>query len=151
MIPPAGCGLAGPSALLPSQPVRPVAIAAAALSRLHNTTGPQEQTMALQVLQINYTFAGSREDFEEQFGPAAADIAAVPGLRWKVWLFDEATFLGGGWYLFDDEATLHAYLDGPIVASIKSHPAFSNLSVQTAGVLEGPTAITRGPLAAASE
>jgi hypothetical protein len=102
--------------------------------------------MALKVLQINYTFAGSREEFEEQFGPAAGDIAGVPGLRWKVWLFDEATSAGGGWYLFDDEAALQAYLEGPIVASIKSHPAFSNLRVHTSGVLEGPSVVTRGPL-----
>jgi hypothetical protein len=102
--------------------------------------------MSPQLLQINYKFNGSRADFEREFGPVASEIAKVPGLRWKVWLFNEAESRGGGCYLFDDEASLHAYLGGSVVAALKSHPAFSELSVQTFAVLEGPTTVTRGPV-----
>jgi hypothetical protein len=102
--------------------------------------------MSPQLLQINYKFNGSRADFEREFGPMASEIAKVPGLRWKVWLFNEAESRGGGCYLFDDEASLHAYLGGSVVAALKSHPAFSELSAQTFTVLEGPTTVTRGPV-----
>ena len=102
--------------------------------------------MAPQLLQINYRFNGTRVDFEREFGPLAAGIAKVPGLRWKIWLIDEAASRGGGTYLFADEASLRAYLDGPIVAALKSHPAFSELSVRAFAVMEGPTAVTRGPI-----
>jgi len=81
--------------------------------------------MSPQLLQINYMFNGSRADFEREFGPLAAEIAKVPGLRWKIWLVNEAESRGGGSYLFDDEPSLRAYLDGPVVAALKSHPAFS--------------------------
>jgi hypothetical protein len=102
--------------------------------------------MSLQLLQINYKFNGSRADFEREFGPVAAEIAKVPGLRWKIWLFDEVEARGGGHYLFDDESSLSAYVDGPVVTALKSHAAFSELAVQTFAVLEGPTAVTRGPV-----
>lgn len=102
--------------------------------------------MSAQVLQINYKFNVSRADFEREFGPVAAEIAKVPGLRWKIWLFNEAESSGGGCYLVDDEASLQDYLGGPVVAALKSHPAFSQLWVQTFAVLEGPTAVTRGPV-----
>lgn len=99
----------------------------------------------MQILQINYQFAGNRAEFESQFGPVAEEIAKVPGLRWKIWLFDEAESRGGGIYLFDDAAAVEAYLAGPVVAALKTHPAFSDLSVRQFDVLQGPTAITRGP------
>jgi hypothetical protein len=104
--------------------------------------------MSPQVLQINYKFSGSGSDFEREFGPVAAEISRVPGLRWKLWLFDEAESRGGGIYLFDDEAALQGYLSGPIVAALKSHPAFSDLNVQAFTVLEQPTTLTRGPVEA---
>jgi hypothetical protein len=80
----------------------------------------------------------------------AAEIAKVPGLRWKMWLVNEAESSGGGCYLFNDEASLRAYLGSPVIAALKSHPAFSQLSVQTFAVLEGPTAVTRGPVGVGS-
>jgi hypothetical protein len=106
--------------------------------------------MSPQLLQINYQFKGSRADFEREFGPVAAEIAKVPGLRWKMWLVNEAESSGGGCYLFNDEASLRAYLGSPVIAALKSHPAFSQLSVQTFAVLEGPTAVTRGPVGVGS-
>jgi hypothetical protein len=102
--------------------------------------------MPRKLLQINYRLNLSRQAFEEQFGPVAAEIATVPGLRWKVWVVNEAEGEGGGLYLFEDEASLHAYLEGPIVAVLKSHPAFEGLIVKSFDVLDSPTAVTRGPI-----
>jgi hypothetical protein len=103
--------------------------------------------MSVQLLQINYKFSGSRADFAREFGPVAVDIANVPGLRWKIWVFNEVESRGGGIYMFDDEPSVVAYLDGPVIAALKSHPAFSELSVQQFAVLDEPTTVTRGPTA----
>jgi hypothetical protein len=102
--------------------------------------------MSPQLLQINYKFKGNLADLERKFEHVATDIAKVPGLRWKIWLVNEAESSGGGWYLFNDEASLHAYLGGPVIAAMKSNPVFSQVSVQTFAVAEGPTAVTRGPV-----
>lgn len=52
----------------------------------------------------------------------------------------------GGVYLFDDEASLQAYLNGPIVASIGSNPALSDVSVKVFDPITSLMHITRGPI-----
>jgi rhodanese-related sulfurtransferase len=52
----------------------------------------------------------------------------------------------GGVYLFDDEASVQAFLNGPIVAASKDAPILSNASIKIFDVLEAHTAITRGPV-----
>lgn len=78
----------------------------------------------------------------------ARPIAAVPGLRWKVWLLNEHEKEAGGLYLFDTEQALNEYLAGPIVTQVKSHAALRDLSAKKFDVLEEVTAITRGPVSA---
>ena len=98
------------------------------------------------LLQINYKFSVARAEFEKGFDALAAQIAQVPGLRWNIWLLNEAESRGGGIYLFDDEESARAYLEGPIIAAMKSLPVVSELSVISSSVLEEPTALTRGPI-----
>lgn len=102
--------------------------------------------MSLKLVQVNYTFAGSRAAFEEAFSPIAPEIARVPGLRWKIWMMDEVTGAGGGWYLFDDAPAARAYIEGPVIGALRSHPAFTDLSVRVFDALANPTHTTRGPV-----
>ena len=69
-----------------------------------------------------------------------------PGLKWKVWCWNGDNRECAGQYLFEDESSVKAYLDGPIVAQVKQHPAISNLSAKVFEVMETPTAVTRGPV-----
>jgi len=98
------------------------------------------------ILQINYKFNVSRAEHDQTVSALASDIAAVDGLRWKVWLMNEAESEAGGIYLFKDEASTNAFLDGPIVAQVVKQPALSNFSVKQFDVSEKNTAITRGPV-----
>jgi hypothetical protein len=102
--------------------------------------------MSQKILQINFLLSVSAKDYEEACLPAAQPIADTPGLRWKVWLMNEAEHEAGGLYLFDDEASVQAFLAGPIVAAVKSNPAISAISAKMFNVMEGLTAITRGPV-----
>jgi hypothetical protein len=103
--------------------------------------------MSQKILQVNFKFSGvSRAELEQAWLPAAQPIADTPGLRWKVWLMNEAEHESGGLYLFEDEASVQAFLAGPIVAAVKSNPAFSHISAKLFDVLETHTAITRGPV-----
>jgi hypothetical protein len=103
-------------------------------------------TMSGKLLQIGYKFSVSASDYIQAVSPLADDIAAVPGLRWKIWPINEAESEGGGVFLFDDAASMQAFLEGPIVAQVTSHPALSDFSVKQSDIIEGPTAITRGPV-----
>lgn len=98
------------------------------------------------VLQINFKFSISPTELLQEFGPAAELIAAVPGLRWKIWSLNEDTSEFAGIYLFDDEASLEAYLEGPIMAQGSQHQALSDISAKQFGVIDDLSIITRGPV-----
>lgn len=98
------------------------------------------------ILQINFKFSVPKAEYEQAASGLVKDIAAVGGLRWKVWIMNEAEQEAGGIYLFDNEASVKAYLEGPVVAKVTSHPALSDFSVKQFDVMDEVTAITRGPV-----
>jgi len=102
--------------------------------------------MAQTVLQLNFKFSVSRAEYETVASSLAGQFAAVAGLRWKVWLMNEAKSEAGGIYLFDDQDSLDAFLAGPLAAQVSSHPALSEMSVKQFDVMPEATAITRGPV-----
>lgn len=102
--------------------------------------------MSGKILQINFKFNVSRAEYEQAVSPLAGDFAAVTGLRWKIWLMNEAESEAGAIMLFDDESSLQAFLAGPLAAQVTGHPAFSDSSVKPFDVMEDETAITRGPV-----
>jgi len=102
--------------------------------------------MSQKILQVNFTFSTSRAELEEAWLQIAQPIADVPGLRWKVWLMNEAERLAGGLYLFESETAAQSYLDGPIVAALKACPGISNISAKLFDVLESHSLITSGPI-----
>ena len=79
-------------------------------------------------------------------GPAgltAAYFLARYGYKTDIY---EAEQEAGGIYLFEDAASVKAYIEGPLAAQVTSHPALSDFSVKQFDVMEGVTAITRGPV-----
>ena len=53
---------------------------------------------------------------------------------------------GSGIYLFEDELSLSAYLEGPLAAAVMAHPALSELNAKVFDSIEEITRITRGPI-----
>lgn len=102
--------------------------------------------MAEKLLQINFKFSIAKAEYEAAAASLAETFANVDGLRWKIWILNEAKNEAGGLYLFDSEASLEAYLNGPLAAQVKSHPAFSEMSAKPFDVMPGPTATCRGPV-----
>ena len=102
--------------------------------------------MSARLLQLNFKFNVTGEMYEQAVSPLASEFAAVSGLRWKIWMINEAEQEAGGIYLFEDEASVKAYLEGPLVAQVTSHPALSDFSVKQFDVMDKVTAITRGPV-----
>jgi hypothetical protein len=50
--------------------------------------------------------------------------------------------------LFADRAAATAYLEGPIIARLRSNPAVTDISVRLFDVIPGPSQTTRGIRAA---
>lgn len=51
------------------------------------------------------------EEMAAAYAELAQDIAAQPGLRWKIWTENAEQEMAGGIYLFEDAASAHAYAD----------------------------------------
>jgi hypothetical protein len=102
----------------------------------------------MKVLKIEFRFDGDRRSFEKAFEGAAGPIAQTRGLQWKIWLWNEKERIGGGMYLFDDQSSVDAYLNGPIVAGLKTASVVSEARIGVFDVVEKPTAVTRGPVGA---
>ena len=102
--------------------------------------------MAKKLLQLNFKFSVSKSEYEQAVSPLAKDFAALKGLVWKIWIINEAQSEAGGIYLFQDESSLKAYLDGPLAGQVKSHPALSDMSAKIFDIMDDVTGITRGPV-----
>ncbi len=102
--------------------------------------------MAGRLLQLNFKFSVTGPEYEAAVGPLADDFAALDGLIWKIWMIDEEKSEAGGIYLFEDEASVQAYLEGPLAAGVLNHPALSEFSAKQFDVMDGVTGVTRGPV-----
>ncbi len=102
--------------------------------------------MAKKALQINFKYNVSAADYARAVTPLAGEIAKVKGFLWKVWVLNEAEKESGGFYLFEDEASLQAFLEGPIVAQVQSNPALSDISAKVFDIMEEQSTVTRGPI-----
>jgi len=103
------------------------------------------------ILQINFKLNVPAAEYQQIVDSVAPVFVNVPGLRWKIWLLNPAAQEAGGIYLFDGQASLDAYLNGPWVAKLKALPAVANISVKQFEVMPEATALTRGPYAVASQ
>ncbi|MFC1475470.1 YdhR family protein [Candidatus Zixiibacteriota bacterium] len=102
--------------------------------------------MAEKLLQLNFKFSVSRAEYEQAVSALADDFAAVPGLRWKIWLMNETESEAGGIYLFENEAALQTFLEGSLAAQVNNHPALSEMKAKQFDIMDEVTAITRGPV-----
>jgi hypothetical protein len=103
----------------------------------------------MEIIIINFSLEGlSEADYRAECDNVAPAFAAVPGLVSKVWLADSANGVYGGVYTFEDGAAVDEYLSSELAQHVASTPAFAGISVRRFGVLDGPTAVTRGLVAA---
>ena len=104
--------------------------------------------MSEKILQVNFRFSVSPAEYKQAVAPLADELASVSGLRWKIWIMNESEQEAGGIYLFDDKTSMKAFLEGPIVAQVTSHPSLSEFSVKQFDIVRKETLVTRGPIKA---
>jgi hypothetical protein len=102
------------------------------------------------ILQINFNLNVPLSQYEELANSVAQAFVDVPGLKWKIWLVNSGAEEAGGIYHFDSQESLDAFLEGPLVAQLKTMSAIRNLSVKQFDVMPELTAITRGPVGVAA-
>jgi hypothetical protein len=98
------------------------------------------------ILQINFNLNVPVEEYQGIVDSVAHAFIDVPGLRWKIWLLNPGAQEAGGIYLFDNHASLDAYLNGPLVARLRGLTAVRNISIKQFEVISEATALARGPV-----
>ena len=107
--------------------------------------------MSQKILQINFNFNVTAEEYEKTVSPLAQQFADVPGCQWKIWLMNESRNEAGGIYLFEDEEAFENFRQSELAAMVKSHPALSNFSMKDFTILDEVSKVTRAPLAQVQE
>jgi hypothetical protein len=103
------------------------------------------ENMSAKILHVVYRCSLSRREFDETIAPAAGDLANFPGLRWKIWITDEEAGTCGGIHLFDDEASIEAYLRD-VIGGMREYPFVSDVTATTFEIMEAPSLVMRAPI-----
>ncbi len=98
------------------------------------------------MLQLNFNYSVTKEEYEQAVTPLADKFANVAGLKWKIWILNAEKSEAGGIYMFENQASLDEFLAGPLAKTVTSHPALSDFSVKQFGIMNDITEVTRGPI-----
>ena len=102
------------------------------------------------ILQLNFKLNVDADEYERAVTPLADAFAAIDGLRWKVWLLNAAEGEAGGIYLFESEAAREAFLASALADAVRAAPFLRDLVAKRFDLMDGVTAVTRGPVGAIS-
>ncbi len=108
-----------------------------------------DHSSGLKIVQVNFLMHQILTDAARQATLERAEaIAQISGLYWKIWTYKADTDAAGGVYLFHDEASAQAYLNGPIFGGLAALPGVTQMQVNILDVNLEMSAVTRAPLSA---
>jgi len=104
----------------------------------------------MKLLQVNYRRERGQGDPEQaaHLLGAAERISGLPGLQWKIWIYDDTRSLAGGIYLFDTDDHARTWGDEMLPASLGRLPGVSDIQARYFDVDERLSEITHAPLTA---
>lgn len=106
----------------------------------------QESATPYTVLHLRFKLRVSPDALLAKSREAAASIAWVKGLIWKIWISRQNEFEMGGIYLFANRESAEAYLNHPVVQAVRCNSAVISTHSQIWDVESGLSALTRAPL-----
>jgi hypothetical protein len=99
---------------------------------------------------VNFQLSGIDDaGFRQMCDTLAPIFGSMPGLTAKYWLADPASNTYGGVYLWESPAAMAAYVNGDVWAMVKANPNLTNITSKDFDIIEGPTRISHGLIAAA--
>src|SRR3989339_603785 len=104
--------------------------------------------MHIQIVNFNLKNM-SEEEFHKMCDEVAPAFASIPGLVSKVWLADPAKNTYGGVYTWRDRHAMETFAKSDLFKAVAANSHFDNLNSRDFAVLDGPTRVTRGMVAAA--
>lgn len=102
--------------------------------------------MQMQILTYQLKDISQKEYVQQMVQPDAPILADLPGLLWKVWLANPETNTYGGVYLWQDRASMEAFMASDLLQTVAARPFLFNISSTDYEVREDATRVTRGPV-----
>ncbi len=99
----------------------------------------------MKILELHLNLKVPISDLVEPFKELAPAFAQIKGLKWKIWYANDEGTMAGGYYLFEDEASLDAHLNSELHKNVLESPSWS-VDQKVFNVLTDFTKITRGPI-----
>ncbi len=94
---------------------------------------------------FRYVLTLNETEYQERWvKPYAEAIAQVPGLIRKTWMADFDTGTFASVYIWEDKASMDAFMASPAIAKVGSEPFLKDLEITAIPVHEGASVITRG-------
>lgn len=94
---------------------------------------------------FRYVLTLNEDEYQERWmKPYAEAIAAVPGLIRKTWMADFETGTFASVYIWQDKASMDAFMASPAIAKVAAEPFLKDLTITVLPVHEEASAITRG-------
>ncbi|MFZ4758111.1 MAG: YdhR family protein [Burkholderiaceae bacterium] len=94
---------------------------------------------------FRYVLELDETEYEERWmRPYAHAIAQVPGLIRKTWMADFDTGTFASVYIWEDKASMDAFMASPAITQVGSEPFLKALEITTMPVHEPASQITRG-------
>lgn len=82
------------------------------------------------LLKIGFSFDLPVDELQTELSPLAEQFAATEGLLWKIWGLDEENSHFSGLLLFENTASMQAFLAGELAAYMMDHSALSDFEVK---------------------
>jgi len=98
------------------------------------------------VLQLRFKLRVPPDVLLAKSREAAAIIASIEGLVWKIWVLQKEESEMGGLYLFASREAAEAYLNHSVIQALRSNPAVVSTQSQLWDVESSLSALTRAPL-----
>lgn len=94
---------------------------------------------------FRYVLTLNEAEYQERWmKPYAEAIAAVPGLISKTWMADFATKTFASFYIWEDKASMDAFMASPAITKVAAEPFLKDLTITAIPVHEQASSITRG-------
>lgn len=94
---------------------------------------------------FRYVLTLNEAEYQQRWvDPYADGIAQAPGLISKTWAADFATGTFASIYVWQDKASMDAFMASPAIAQVAAEPFLKDLEITAIPVHETASAITRG-------
>ncbi len=100
--------------------------------------------MQAQLITYQLEEISQAEYLQQMVEPDAPVLAKVPGLISKIWLTDEEKNTFGGFYLWENKASMEDFMHSDLVKAVVSRPYVKNVSSVDFAVNQKASLITRG-------